>query len=160
MIEDRLRAAFTALADTVDSPPPGLRRPVRRAPAIAAAAAVVVTAAGAWAVFQSEAPQAPPISTTSTPSTPSTPPSATSQQPVVIPYELYTHCGIDDASVNGIFYEAETPIPEPLQGWGNPYQMGTMTLVSPSEVIFRDDLGHVVRFRARPGATAFKRVCA
>jgi hypothetical protein len=153
MIEDRLRAAFTALADTVDSPPPGLRRPARRAPAIAAAAAVVVTAGGAWAVFQSEAPQAPPIST------PSIAPPAISQQPVVIPYELYTHCGIDEASVNGIFYEAETPIPEPLQGWGNPYQVGTMTLVSPSEVIFRDDLGHVVRFRARPGATAFKRVC-
>ncbi|MET0234053.1 MAG: hypothetical protein ABW224_05420 [Kibdelosporangium sp.] len=52
-----------------------------------------------------------------------------------------------------------TPLPGPPQDWGNPYQDGTMTLVSKSEVVFRDALGHAVQFRSRPGATEFKVIC-
>lgn len=154
MIEDRLRAAFTALADTVDTPPPGLRRPTHRARAIVgAAAAVLIVAGGAWLAFQPSRPGSDPP--------PTTPPAASSvaPPPVTIPYELYTHCGIDEATVGNSFYEAEQAIPGPPPGWGNPYQQGTMTLVSSTEVVFRDDVGHVVRFRLRPGATEFKHLC-
>jgi hypothetical protein len=79
--------------------------------------------------------------------------------PKVIPFELYTHCGIDEAKIGDAFYEAETPIPGPPYDWGNPYQTGTMTLVSTSTVVFRDNIGHEVSFRLRPGATEFKRIC-
>jgi hypothetical protein len=34
-----------------------------------------------------------------------------------------------------------------------------MTLTSPAAAVFRDALGHEVRFRLRPGATEFKHIC-
>ncbi|KZB80091.1 hypothetical protein [Amycolatopsis regifaucium] len=79
------------------------------------------------------------------------------------PFALYTHCGIDEALVDGVYFEAERPlIGEAFSappGWDNPYQRGRMTLPSPDRAVFRDDLGHEVAFHARPGATAFKRIC-
>ncbi|MDQ0604742.1 hypothetical protein QF037_009087 [Streptomyces canus] len=35
-----------------------------------------------------------------------------------------------------------------------------MTLKSETEAVFTDEAGHEVRFRARPGASTYKRVCA
>ncbi|MFB8314147.1 hypothetical protein ACFC5T_37330 [Streptomyces sp. NPDC055961] len=81
-----------------------------------------------------------------------------------IPFDLYTHCGIDEARIGSTYYEAETPLSDgsgnPPEGWGNPTQRGTMTLESETEAVFTDDAGHEVKFRARPGASAFKRICA
>lgn len=79
------------------------------------------------------------------------------------PFELYTHCGVDEALVHGIYFEADEPligvaISAP-PGWDNPYQRGTMTWESPDRAVFRDDRGHEVGFHARPGATGFKRIC-
>ncbi|WP_329623305.1 hypothetical protein OG357_25205 [Streptomyces sp. NBC_01255] len=81
-----------------------------------------------------------------------------------IPFELYTHCGIDEARIGSTYFEAETPLSDgsgnPPDGWGNPTQRGTMTVTSATEAVFTDDAGHEVTFRARPGASAFKRICA
>lgn len=81
-----------------------------------------------------------------------------------VPYSLYTHCGISEARIGATFYVADTPLDDgsgnPPAGWGNPYQAGTMRTPSPSVAIFRDDLGHVVHFHARPGAVRFLRVCS
>jgi hypothetical protein len=80
------------------------------------------------------------------------------------PYQLYTHCGIDEARIGNRYYEAVHPLSDgqgnPPAGWGNPYQPGTMTLRPPAAAVFRDDAGHQVQFRLRPGATAFKHVCS
>ncbi|MFD7446465.1 hypothetical protein [Streptomyces sp. NPDC059909] len=80
-----------------------------------------------------------------------------------MPFDLYTHCGIDEARIGSTYFEAETPLSDgsgnPPEGWDNPTQHGTMTLVSKTEAVFTDDAGHEVTFRARPGATAFKLVC-
>jgi hypothetical protein len=80
------------------------------------------------------------------------------------PYQLYTHCGIDEARIGNRYFEAVHPLSDgqgnPPPGWGNPYQQGTMTLLSPVEAVFRDNAGHQVQFRLRPRATAFKHVCA
>jgi len=80
------------------------------------------------------------------------------------PYQLYTHCGIDEARIGNRYFEAVHPLSDghgnPPSGWGNPYQPGTMTLVSPAEAVFRDHAGHQVQFRLRPGATAFKQLCS
>lgn len=93
-----------------------------------------------------------------TPSAPATP------SPRTIPFELYTHCGIDEARIGSTYFEAETPLSDgsgnPPDGWGNPTQRGTMTLKSGTEAVFTDDAGHEVKFRARPGARAFKHICA
>ncbi|MEU2238492.1 hypothetical protein ABZ572_03695 [Streptomyces sp. NPDC018338] len=81
-----------------------------------------------------------------------------------IPFDLYTHCGIDEARIGSTYFEAETPLSDgsgnPPEGWDNPTQRGTMTLKSETEAVFTDDAGHEVKFRARPGASGFKRICA
>ncbi|MER6182004.1 hypothetical protein [Streptomyces sp. NPDC001652] len=81
-----------------------------------------------------------------------------------IPFDLYTHCGIDEARIGSTYFEAEVPLSDgsgnPPDGWGNPTQRGTMTLKSETEAVFTDHAGHEVRFRARPGASTYKRVCA
>jgi hypothetical protein len=80
------------------------------------------------------------------------------------PYRLYTHCGIDEARIGNRFFEAVHPLTDgagnPPAGWGNPYQQGTMTVLSPSTAVFRDVLGHHVVFRLRPGARSFKHLCS
>ena len=80
------------------------------------------------------------------------------------PYRLYTHCGIDEARIGSRYFEAVHPLSDgnsnPPPGWGNPYQQGTMTLLSPTEALFSDNAGHHVPFRLRRGAKSFKRICA
>jgi hypothetical protein len=81
-----------------------------------------------------------------------------------VPYDLYTHCGIDEARIGNRYFVAVHPLSDgsgnPPAGWGNPYQAGTMTLVSPTEAVFTDSAGHRVVFRVQPGAKAFLHVCA
>ena len=93
----------------------------------------------------------------------SAPPSSSASAANSMPYDLYTHCGIDEARINGRFYEAAKPLSDgnsnPPPGWGNPYQHGTMTLAWPSEAVFTDSAGHRVVFKVRAGATGFKHVC-
>jgi hypothetical protein len=80
------------------------------------------------------------------------------------PYRLYTHCGIDEARIGNRYFEAAHPLSDghgnPPAGWENPFQQGTMTFLSTSEAVFRDDAGHHVLFRVRPGATSFKHLCS
>jgi hypothetical protein len=80
------------------------------------------------------------------------------------PYQLATHCGIDEARIGHRYFEAAHPLSDgqgnPPPGWSNPYQQGTMTLLSPAEAVFRDSAGHQVHFRLRPGATAFRHLCS
>jgi hypothetical protein len=161
-VEDRLRRAFHAFADTVDVRPAPLPAPRRRlaAPLLAAAATVLVAGvlvAGVIVVVVAAPPEPAP------PAAPA-PTLAPTPTPVTLPhFALLTHCGVDEAKINDRFYEAETPLIGPARsappGWDNPYQEGTMTLTSPASAVFRDHLGHEVRFRLRPGATEFKQLC-
>ncbi|GAB3850280.1 hypothetical protein [Dactylosporangium cerinum] len=80
-----------------------------------------------------------------------------------MPFELYTHCGIDEAFFDGRYYEAAEPLSDgsgnPPPGWGNPSQDGTIRVISATEARFHSDAGDVL-LRVRPGATGFKRLCA
>jgi hypothetical protein len=80
-----------------------------------------------------------------------------------VPFDLFTHCGIYEARVQDKFFAAVQPLDDghgnPPAGWGNPYQSGTITVADHSAV-FRDDSGHTVTFRVRPGATSFLRTCS
>ena len=122
----------------------------RSGAAILAGAAMVLAACGGTAA-QAAKPAAPSRTAAAT---------AGSARP----YLLYTHCGIDEARVGNRYYEAVHPLSDghddPPAGWGNPYQRGTMTLLSPDEAVFRDDAGHQVLFRAQAGARSFQHVCA
>ncbi|MEX5633396.1 hypothetical protein [Parafrankia sp. FMc2] len=79
------------------------------------------------------------------------------------PYRLYTHCGISEARHRESYYELVPPLHDgnvnPPAGWGNPYQLGTLTPVSPTQVVFTDDAGHRVTFTLRLGATTWKQLC-
>ena len=78
-------------------------------------------------------------------------------------FALLTHCGIHEVRVEDTFYVADQPLDDgngnPPAGWGNPFQEGTMT-VDGGKAVFRDDSGHTVTFRERPGATSFLRTCS
>ncbi|WP_411108398.1 hypothetical protein [Streptomyces sp. c-19] len=107
----------------------------------------------------------PPVRATSAaPAAPTAPSDRATPAVRTMLFDLYTHCGIDEARIGSTYFEAETPLSDgsgnPPDGWGNPYQRGTMTLKSATEAVFTDDAGHEVRFRARPGATAPKHMCA
>lgn len=158
-VERRVAGAFQALAETVEQiedQPLATGRPGRgwRLPAVTAAAVALVVAGGALLWVDQPGPQPPawPVAVPATLTTPSPPLGQ-------VAYDMYTHCGVDEAKVGDVFFEAETPIPGPPQDWGNPYQPGVITLLSASEAVFRDDLGHEVKLRTRPGATEFKRIC-
>jgi hypothetical protein len=76
---------------------------------------------------------------------------------VGVPYavELYTHCGVRGLDINGVWFAADPPLVEdygPPPGWGNPDQRGTLTLLSATEAVFADDVGHEVRLRADESA--------
>jgi hypothetical protein len=82
-----------------------------------------------------------------------------------VPYNLYTHCGIYEAKVQGRWYLATPPLSDgngnPPSGWGNPDQHGTMTLVSAAEVVFTDQAGHRVVFRAAPATGKYpSQICS
>jgi hypothetical protein len=130
-----------------------MRRSVRQRGglAILAGAATVLTACGGGTPAQAAKPLAPSRTAAATVGS-------------ARPYALYTHCGIDEARIDGHYYEAVHPLSDgqgnPPAGWGNPYQDGTMTLLPPDQAVFRDNAGHQVLFRLRTGAKSFQHVCA
>jgi hypothetical protein len=81
-------------------------------------------------------------------------PAAAPAAPKPVPYNLYTHCGIDYAQVGNRYYEATPPLSDgsgnPPPGWGNPYQPGTLTVISPTQAVFTDQAGHRVVFTLVP----------
>jgi hypothetical protein len=100
-------------------------------------------------------------------SAPTTPPptARAASHPVrEVPFRLYTHCGINETSIEGRWYDAVEQLSDgngnPPPSWGNPFQSGTMRLTSPTEAEFHDPAGHVVKFRLRPGATGPRMICA
>ena len=127
----------------------GVRR--RTGPAVACALA-------AWSLAACSSPAAP-LASPGRPS-PASATAAGSPQP----YQLYTHCGVDEARIGHRYFEAVHPLSDgagnPPAGWGNPYQRGTMTLLSPATAVFRDHAGHRVLFGLRRGATTFRHLCS
>ncbi|GLY34139.1 hypothetical protein Amsp01_001630 [Amycolatopsis sp. NBRC 101858] len=155
-VETRLRAAFEALADSVEVEPADVPAPRRRVLVPALVAAVVLLLAGATFVASRDDPR---------PATLVPAVSLPRQTHGFLPnFALTTHCGVDEMQSGLNFFEAEHPLYGPNggapAGWGDPYQEGTMYFTEPGAMEFRDNLGHTVRFRIRPGATAFKHTCA
>ena len=70
--------------------------------------------------------------------------------------ELSTHCGVRGVDIGGVWFAADPPLVEegghPPPGWGNPVDPGTVTLLTATEAVFRDDVGHEVRLRADESA--------
>ena len=73
---------------------------------------------------------------------------------VAYPFDLLTHCGVVGANIGGVYFAAEQPLTDGPggrpAGWANPYQRGTMTLLSATEAQFTDTTGHTARFHLDP----------
>jgi hypothetical protein len=88
----------------------------------------------------------------------------TRPSPQSSPFALYTHCGIDEANIDGRWYRASHQLSDgsgnPPKGWGNPFQQGMVTFTSDTEVVFTDTVGHQVLFVLRAGAYGPLRICS
>jgi len=58
-------------------------------------------------------------------------------------YSMLTHCGVENARINGRWWHAVPPLygaggegVSPPAGWGDPFQQGTLTLQSASRAVF------------------------
>jgi len=59
-----------------------------------------------------------------------------------VDFFLYTHCGVESLRLAGKWWHAKAPLygtdgeGSPPEGWGDPYQKGTLTLHSTEHVTF------------------------
>lgn len=81
---------------------------------------------------------------------------------VGVPYrfQLYTHCGLDyplAVDFDGSFWDPIGPGPasdgsgNPPTGYGNPFDQGTMTLISPTLTQYTSSGGRVMQFTRHAG---------
>jgi len=73
---------------------------------------------------------------------------AETPQARAIPYQLYTHCGIEWARIKGTFWRARHPLSDgggnPPAGWGNPFEPGTLTFTNAKTARFTSAAGTVI----------------
>jgi hypothetical protein len=161
--------------DALPTPPAAARPGVRRwrgAVLAAAAAAAVVVTGSVWvisaqrdgadssatsAVARVDAPESTPPAAAAPSDTAADSAEALGAIPpgASVPYVLYTHCGVLGADIGGVWFAADPPLVEddgPPPGWGNPDQPGTVTLMSATDAVFADHLGHEVRLHADESA--------
>ena len=69
-------------------------------------------------------------------------------------YALYTHCGVLAVTINGTPYYADPPLSDangnPPAGWGNPQDIGVITLTTATTADFSDSSGHKAHFTSTP----------
>lgn len=66
------------------------------------------------------------------------------------PFTVYTHCGVENVRIDGQWWHAKPPLYNqdqsgPPEGWGDPHQDGSLTMVAPDRAVF-DALGQRVVF--------------
>jgi hypothetical protein len=70
--------------------------------------------------------------------------------------QLYTHCGVIYADFDGKAFYADPILDDgsgnPPNGWGNPFDNGTMTLKDQSTAQFMDGSGNCAWFSTHPRA--------
>jgi hypothetical protein len=81
-------------------------------------------------------------------------------------FRLYTHCGLNDPTgpdFDGSFWTSAGPGDEgsgnPPAGFGNPYDNGTMTLISANVAEYRSSFGAFMRFN-RQASTRTSGLCS
>lgn len=72
----------------------------------------------------------------------------------LVPYNLYTHCGVNDVQFDGKTYYADPRLGDgngnPPSGWGNPYDAGWLVPQDLQRVYFIDWMGHQAFFTTHP----------
>lgn len=77
-----------------------------------------------------------------------------SEAPSRSSFNVYTHCGVESARIEGRWWHADPALYNddktgPPAGWGNPYQPGTLTMESSDRAVF-EALGERVAFVPAP----------
>ena len=72
-----------------------------------------------------------------------------------VPHSLYTHCGIEYMELDGGFWLANVddrpllPFETTMQ-WADPWDEGTLSMLSDGSVVYHGDLGLVMQFLPAP----------
>lgn len=82
---------------------------------------------------------------------------------VIEEYDLYVHCGVREARIGSDYYAADPVLDDgngnPPRGWGNPSQVGTMTVHPEGTAVFT--AGRLrAHFVLRQGAKDWLKICA
>jgi hypothetical protein len=69
------------------------------------------------------------------------------------PFEMYTHCGVENTLIRGVWWHAKPPLYNkrrngPPAGWGDPYQTGMLIVESDDRAVFEAMGQQVVFVRA------------
>lgn len=90
-------------------------------------------------------------------------PAPTAVLPSVRPFTMYTHCGVENALIDGRWWHVDQPLYRgapgsgPPQGWANPSQRGVLTFTSDDRAVFQAGL---LRVELTPAVTdAPARIC-
>lgn len=82
-----------------------------------------------------------------------------------VSFVFYTHCGVENARIGGRWWHADPPLYRdgepglgPPEGWDDPYQRGTLTLVAKRRAVFEAQGTTVVLRPADPDEP--RRICA
>jgi hypothetical protein len=124
-----------------------------RARGVAALFAAMLAAGCTSSGSLESAPTETPSSITSSDNAPSNTPS-TSVSASGKPFDLYTHCGVENTRIRGVWWHANPALYNrwrtgPPPGWGDPYQVGTLTMLSDDRAVF-EALGQQVVFVPAP----------
>jgi hypothetical protein len=110
-----------------------------RARVVAALSAALLAASCTSDSSIESAPTETPSSSTPSDNAPSNTPSrgAASGKP----FALYTHCGVENTRIRGDWWHADPPLYNkrrtgPPAGWGDPYQTGTLTMLTDNRAVF------------------------
>lgn len=74
--------------------------------------------------------------------------------PSATPFSVYTHCGVENVRIDGRWWHAKPPLYNqersgPPEGWDDPYQNGTLTMVTQDRAVF-EALGQRVVYLPAP----------
>jgi hypothetical protein len=103
-------------------------------------------------------------STPPAPSSPTSSPASRADVQTIPEFDLYTHCGVREARIGTVYYAASPVLDDghgnPPPGWGNPGQVGSMTVRPDGTAHFSASGGLQADFRIRPGATTWAQLCS
>ena len=79
-------------------------------------------------------------------------------------FQLYTHCGINGAMIDGVWWRSASALSDgngnPPSGWGNPYQSGFLHFLDESMAVFRASNANLSVTLQRTDSTDFPFICS
>ena len=104
-------------------------------------------------------PKGTGVSDTAAPTTTTLPSAPPDKQ-----FELYTHCGINGAMIDGVWWRSASALNDgnsnPPLGWGNPYQSGVLQFLDGSTAVFQASDANLSVTLQRTNSTDYPFLCS